>query len=152
MKPHPRIRKTVKWGGAVATVLLAVVWIGSGWRMLVWFGAGKNVNFLAVGGGGVEVGHLTATVPFQGSMLLECREPIFQLPGFGSAATGWGAYLPLWPGVAAALVATAAAWRLDTLERRRRAGVNHCRNCGYDRRGLPPQTVCPECGAAAGHR
>ena len=25
-------RKTVKWGGAVLTVLLLVVWIGSGWR------------------------------------------------------------------------------------------------------------------------
>ena len=33
MKPHPRIRKTIKWGGAVVTVLLVVVWIASGW----WF-------------------------------------------------------------------------------------------------------------------
>ena len=31
MKPHPKIRKTIKWGGAVVTVLLVVVWIGSGW-------------------------------------------------------------------------------------------------------------------------
>ena len=31
MKPHPRIRKTIKWGGAAVTVLLVVVWIGSGW-------------------------------------------------------------------------------------------------------------------------
>lgn len=31
MKPHPRIRKAVKWGGAAVTVLLVVVWIGSGW-------------------------------------------------------------------------------------------------------------------------
>jgi hypothetical protein len=27
MTPHPRIRKTIKWGGAAVTVLLVVVWI-----------------------------------------------------------------------------------------------------------------------------
>ncbi len=37
MKPHPRIRKTIKWGGAVVTVLLVVVWGGSGWWDVVWF-------------------------------------------------------------------------------------------------------------------
>src|SRR5581483_8527771 len=31
MKPRPRIRKTIKWGGAAVTVLLVVVWIGSAW-------------------------------------------------------------------------------------------------------------------------
>ena len=29
MKPHPRIRKTIKWGGAAVTLLLVVVWIDS---------------------------------------------------------------------------------------------------------------------------
>ena len=29
MKPHPRVRKTIKWGGAVVTVLLLLVWFGS---------------------------------------------------------------------------------------------------------------------------
>lgn len=27
MKPHPGIRKTIKWGGALVTLLLLVVWI-----------------------------------------------------------------------------------------------------------------------------
>src|SRR5437773_2597147 len=31
MKPHPRIRRTMKWTGAVVTVLLVIVWVGSGW-------------------------------------------------------------------------------------------------------------------------
>ena len=34
MKPHPRVRKTIKWGGAVVTVVLLVVWIGTGWVFL----------------------------------------------------------------------------------------------------------------------
>lgn len=34
MKPHPRIRKTIKYGGAALTLLLVVVWIGSGWVYL----------------------------------------------------------------------------------------------------------------------
>ena len=29
MKPHPKLRKTITWGGAAVTVLLVVVWIGS---------------------------------------------------------------------------------------------------------------------------
>ena len=36
MKPHARIRKTVKWGGAAMTVLLVVVWIGSGFMVVEW--------------------------------------------------------------------------------------------------------------------
>ena len=36
------------------------------------------------------------------------------------------------------------AWRLS---RRRRRG--RCANCNYDRTGLAPGAVCPECGAAA---
>ena len=36
MKPHPRIRKTIKWGGAAVTVLLVVVWVGSGWLSVGW--------------------------------------------------------------------------------------------------------------------
>jgi hypothetical protein len=31
MRPHPRIRKTIKWGGATVTLLLVVLWIGSNW-------------------------------------------------------------------------------------------------------------------------
>ncbi len=34
MKPHPKIRKTVKWAGAVVSALLVVVWAGSAWWSL----------------------------------------------------------------------------------------------------------------------
>ena len=32
MKPHPRIRKTLKWGGALGTALLVAVWGGGAGR------------------------------------------------------------------------------------------------------------------------
>jgi hypothetical protein len=38
--------------------------------------------------------------------------------------------------------------RLDTLARRR-ARLNHCPTCNYDRTGLPAASRCPECGAVA---
>jgi hypothetical protein len=59
MKPHPRIRRTIKWGGSVVTALLVVVWIASGWgcyalplggtRMLV-LGHGAVTVFAPNGG------------------------------------------------------------------------------------------------------
>lgn len=50
--------------------------------------------------------------------------------------------------VAIAVVGTGivAFMRLDTLARRR-ARVNHCPKCNYDRAGLAKDVVCPECGA-----
>ena len=40
VKPHPRIRKMVKWGGAVASVLLMGAWVGS-----VWWKVSKGNTF-----------------------------------------------------------------------------------------------------------
>jgi rubrerythrin len=54
----------------------------------------------------------------------------------------------LWPLVLAALALTLYAWHLDTLARRR-ARLNFCPKCNYDRTGLPKDAVCPECGAVA---
>ncbi len=56
---------------------------------------------------------------------------------------GWpGVIIPLWIPLAAFALSAAALRRGIG---RRRLGT--CRGCGYDLRGLPPRTVCPECGA-----
>lgn len=56
--------------------------------------------------------------------------------------------IPLWPLAAGSFLATAIAWRLDTLAHRRaRGGVNLCPKCTYDRTGLAADAKCPECGA-----
>jgi hypothetical protein len=57
-------------------------------------------------------------------------------------------HVPLWIPASAAIGATALAWRLDTLARRR-ARVGLCPKCSYNRAGLAVGAVCPECGAAA---
>src|ERR1043166_849379 len=48
MKPHPHIRKTIKWSGAAVTVLLMVLWVGSGEWWFVWSrpgGTGFTVTY-----------------------------------------------------------------------------------------------------------
>jgi hypothetical protein len=56
--------------------------------------------------------------------------------------------IPLWWLIVPPLFMTAAAWRLDLLAGRR-ARLNLCPTCHYDRTGLAPGAACPECGAGA---
>jgi hypothetical protein len=58
----------------------------------------------------------------------------------------WIVRVPAWTVLVLAVVATLALLRLDRPERWRRAG--RCFACGYDRRGIAPESPCPECGAA----
>jgi hypothetical protein len=60
---------------------------------------------------------------------------------------------PLWPLALSGAIAAAAAWRADCAANRR-ARLNLCFKCGYDRTGLPRGSgaKCPECGAAPAAR
>ena len=157
MKPRPRIRKTVKWGGAAVTMLLGVLWIGSGWYW--WPGVRwRNVD-LSVGHGQASITHFVddlsgplnsacGLVPGPGVESLYAQS--FDLkPWFGHHDTV-GLYgtvrIPLWTPVALALLVTVAAWRLDIVADRR-ARLNLCPKCHYDRTGLAPTVTCPECGS-----
>ncbi len=155
----------IKWSGAVVTVLLVVVWVGSGWGSCTL----KESPGIYVQVGGGEVGII---VPDEGSWrqslgsasgLLRggLRPPRYARLPFHLRSDFWwpdlpgGRYilLPLWPPAALSLLATATAWRLDTLARRRER-VGFCPKCGYDRTGLvgvggAAGAVCPECGAGA---
>jgi hypothetical protein len=51
--------------------------------------------------------------------------------------------LPLWPLIPVVLVPVVVSWR-----RHWRTGRSRC-GCGYPRAGLPPDGLCPECGASA---
>ena len=54
---------------------------------------------------------------------------------------------PLWSPLLVTLLITGVAWRVDALARRR-AGLDLCPKCRYDRAGLATGAVCPECGRA----
>jgi hypothetical protein len=149
MKPHPRIRKTIKWGGAVVTVLLVVVWIGSGWLQLVWY-HGLSTT-------GVSVGTVWSETwqPPRGDgrrtdgWTIGSREAPFYMRWWfdrraSSIYSDW--FAPLWPLTLTSALITCAAWRLDTLARRA-ARLNLCPKCSYDRAGIAGDAKCPECGA-----
>jgi hypothetical protein len=155
MKPHARIRKTIKWGGAAVTALLVAAWIGSAWWDLEWGGPshpntpqlfglaiegeialGRQVsphNFLVEPGAYVE--RVSPRNSFQWWFGLE-RKPRWTM-----------VFIPIWSLAASAAILTATAWRLDALARRRaRAALNVCSKCGYDRAGIAANAKCPECG------
>ncbi len=167
MKPHPRIRKTIKWGGAVVTVLLVVVWIGSGWWE-VW----TPVAFVRAG----ELGLIKRayTLPPVGTTLPRTIPPTplptasvawrlkltpFALnwtprPLLQSVTTGYSRVLiqaelvTLWPFALVGVVCVLTSLVLDLLLSRRH-GFGRCPKCNYDRTGLAAGAVCPECGAAS---
>ena len=157
MKPHPRppiIRKTIKWGGAVVTVLLVVVWIGSIWWDVSW--ASKRNGFVDVGAGGIGILYHQGTKTdstISGWRLHEVADDAsmrwwLDAVALNSWATWCSITIPLWCPIVITLCASGFAWRLDTLARRR-AKLNLCPKCNYDRTGLAAGAVCPECGAAA---
>ncbi len=142
----------MKWGGAVLSVVLVTVWIGSGWWYAAYTWRGGAEVDVAVGL--VIVGQADPAMnwPLPG-WDVGPRELSYDWWFHGSAdrsadLSWWWFGTPLWLPTASLLLATAAAWRLDAIARRRaRAGC--CAKCGYDLRGLRDGVVCPECGAAA---
>jgi hypothetical protein len=123
MKPHPRIRKTIKWGGAAVTVLLAVVWL----HYAIFGGASRTPPTPAPAPSNPHVWN-SAPASAAGYHIYSIRQR----------------FLPL---ALLMLIPTAAAWYLDTLARRRaNEGGNLCPNCRYDRAGLAAGAKCPECG------
>jgi hypothetical protein len=145
MKPHPRIRRSIKWGGLALCLLLAGVWVrsecvwetflGSYWQVWSWRGAcgihRHDFNYLVAGYLRIPDGSAPAR---------------YTMPVIDWTSSLQGAIIPFWVLLLPTLLATAAAWRLDARARRRaRAGL--CATCHYDRAGLATSAVCPECGA-----
>jgi len=142
------VRKVVKWGGLVASALLAVVWVGNCWYQVLWYPPGGGAI-------GVERGRFVLAEPLWplglggGGRYKFLRFPKKMHWWFEWEQDIGGRYLavPLWAPLLIVGGATATAWRADARERRRQR-VGSCPACGYDRRGLEVGRVCPECGAA----
>lgn len=158
MKPRPRVRRMVKWGGAVVTVLLMVVWISSRWFVYTWAWSGGRYVLLA--GGVVQGGRFAYTDPetepdtaaysarqFQRvNRRWDDRVEFRWRPAMASSYMGPTMECPLWMPAAVVAIVTLFAWRLDA-SAGRRGRLNLCPKCGYDRAGIAGDARCPECGA-----
>lgn len=145
-----RLRSTIKWAGTVLTVLLLVVWVGSGW----WW-----CNFTPRSAS-------YATAIDRGTLAVKWVKPAPTLPDkylgwhmgwnrpfrfswwfrseSGTVVRGGNAtevVVPLWLGVLIFGLPTTILWYRD-----RRKPLRVCRKCAYDLRGNT-SGVCPECGA-----
>ena len=153
MKPHPRIRKTIKWGGGAVTVLLAVLWL---WSKTLQF------SWIPAGGFGIEMAHGCLLLDIPCSYRARDHHPPslrvesaywftrrdWWKPRWDSDGWWTRVLIPIWLPAVVMCSAAMTAWRLDTVARRR-ARVGHCTKCGYDRAGIAGDAKCPECGASS---
>jgi hypothetical protein len=136
----------IKWGGAAVTLLLVVVWIGSEFWSVAYF-----KGCMAIGNdwrGVVLIWNWRGwdTDPPKRFGPRSTGTPRSWVPRWERVpGRAWYVSMPLWIPGALALTATSLAWRKDILARRR-ARLNLCPKCHYDRAGLAPGAACPECG------
>ncbi|HMN40149.1 MAG TPA: hypothetical protein PKE29_04840 [Phycisphaerales bacterium] len=156
MKPHPKLRKTIKWGGAAVTVLLVVVWFASNWYSFMWSGNQPQSWTLSIGfgdlsweRGAVELEWGSYPIPPEnlGPKLRYTRGSVGSGFSWSVGRAGGMVWAPLWAFFVASALATGAVWWFDYRVRLSRAGC--CPECLYNRTGLAKGSVCPECGANA---
>jgi len=169
VKPHPKIRKTVKWAGAVLTGFLLVLTACSVPWVVRWNGqTGSWVGLIPLC---IEFGHQSSPyagpVGWNGYAIESDWTPFLHfeyntedrywatsltgvLSGKVASAPGvryWYARVPTYAFFVPILLSTCVAWRLDGIARRR-ARVGACSTCGYDLSATFAASNCPECGTA----
>jgi len=158
MRIRTVIRKSVKWGGALAVVLLVAVCVASAkwhWSWKVASNCGVSIDASCLGvfcyDTGIFPQDSLSVIPifYDGGDSSPTWRGTFQRASYASGGVGvTRTIIPLWPFSLLTLIVTGFAWRADLIARRR-AMVGSCLKCGYSRVGLAPDAVCPECGAAA---
>jgi hypothetical protein len=156
VKAHPRIRKTVKWGGTAVFQLLFFIGVTSVWIEMsyatIFPGTIQTRSWVYVGSGLLIVGQNDA--PNSGLMMEtdissvthDWRPRLRWSFGWNHRASGFTCLtVPIWSLLIAVAIPTTMAWRLESLAHRC-ARVDLCLNCNYDRRGLLAESPCPECG------
>ena len=141
----------------MVSVLLVVVWIGSGWcnsgDLKLWSRTTLPVeSWVSIVHGSIAAGSWRYA-PFAFHLVVPFDQPpcepwsLTLSSSWSRNASGWHMVVPLWPVVACAAACTLGAWWKDSRAlARKRACL--CPNCNYDRTGLAVGAVCPECGDA----
>jgi hypothetical protein len=136
-----RTRAWLPWALLATTagvVLLAIATLHS-----VQYWGIDGDHFVGAGGGCWFVGK-DPVIASLGTVWLPNQQPEWWF-AFHSFANDWWLQVPIW-----AVALPMAAWTaLAFRSARRRARPGGCPACGYDRTGLAPEAVCPECGASA---
>ncbi len=165
MKPHPKLRKALKWLCASVCAAIMFVSLVTLWLPLNLKSFGHRFDFghhheVQISSGALVMYHMRLP-PFPGapSSVFEFA-PISDIAwtkfyGDPSAVwvqvpvrnrSGFIASVPLWMFVAASAGLTSLLWWRDrSIERRIASGM--CPQCGYNRLGLEKASKCPECGA-----
>jgi hypothetical protein len=141
MKPESRIHNIIKWTGAAVTTLLVVMWIASRWWDVAFNGAhlNRSLPFVQVYGGRLVIADRESTAwprTPKSSALFSVSGPRFHLMSHGfewevnRSVAFWTVHVrvPLWCLAGLSGLVSAAAWRLDTLARRR-ARIGLCPKC-----------------------
>lgn len=141
----------VKWAGTVASLFIAAAWLGSGFGFVQV--ADSSERGVAIWSGCLVVQTSRHLIPFEAPVDIGR----FQDGGWHMGwclwlmegdRNGWIAIIPMWAPLIVVGGLTLLLWRHDT-RARRRARLNQCVRCGYDRAGLVAGAPCPECGGKA---
>ena len=152
--PRTRRLKLIKWSGVAATALLAFLWLTNLRYGLRYFSTpappGALHTFIFCTRGSLAIGRLDATTinraQASGWSFYPMRDGRFVWwIVYTSNTTMTFVSIPYW---LIALPLTVTAWRAWILDARaeRLARPGRCPACRYDRSGLPPDALCPECG------
>jgi hypothetical protein len=142
MRPRTRIFKVVKWGSTLLTVAFAVTFATTA-RSWSEFEVADRYT-VSIGRGccsfrwKLDDGEYGAILrPGPNGLTFAVGRHFYPGCAFG----------PLWPAAVPLLLISAGAWGAELFGRGRRQ-PNACPHCQYDRSGLAPCAVCPECGRA----
>jgi hypothetical protein len=154
-----RAARVMRRAGTVVSAVVALLFAVSLFCMMTWYdGTVWHVGYGHGVVGGVRVDYEEEARQSPGVQVVRWQRgltvdrswsvPVIWWPEAGcdgSPTFARRVVVPLWLPFALAAVPTSLLWRAE-LRRRRRIRQGLCAGCGYDRRGLPADAKCPECG------